>query len=91
VVVSLAAGPEHVPDQPSWACSSCGKDWPCDPARERLTHDHRDDPVALSVWMGAQLGLAALEMERVTPEELYTRFVAWTRPPPLPLDAEVTR
>lgn len=79
---------DHAPEQPAWTCSSCGKDWPCAPARERLARDYRDDPVALSVYMGAQLGLATFELDTaaVTSLELFDRFVAWPLALRVPLD-----
>lgn len=74
----------HLPDQPSWHCFVCKADWPCDPAREALRGEYAETPVMLAIWMGAQLGLAASEIPvRVTPAELYERFIAWTRPAPL--------
>ena len=27
---------EHQPKRPQWDCEACGKEWPCDPAREAL-------------------------------------------------------
>jgi hypothetical protein len=82
--VTVPARAEHLPDQPAWVCGTCGKDWPCDPARERAKLEHQADPVGLSVYFGALLGVAASEIPvRVTPGELYERFIAWTRPTPL--------
>jgi hypothetical protein len=84
VTVTIPRLYEHVPDQPAWTCSSCGNDWPCDPAREHLTEEYQDEPVALAIYMGAHLGLAAFEIKNtVTLLELFQRFVAWTKPQPL--------
>jgi hypothetical protein len=84
MAVTVPVVPEHLPDQPAWTCGTCGQDWPCDPARERAKLEHRDDPVGLSVYFGALLGIAAAEIpSRVTPGELFDRFIAWTRPQPL--------
>ena len=79
----------HLPDQPAWTCGSCGKDWPCDPAREALAVEYRDDVVMLSIWMGAQLGLAVMEIRpRPTPQELYHRFIAWALALRVPMEVE---
>ncbi|MDQ7910793.1 hypothetical protein RB614_40510 [Phytohabitans sp. ZYX-F-186] len=76
----------HQPIRPTWACDTCGGDWPCPPAREALTAEHAADPVALGVYMAVQLGHAAGDMPEATARDLYRRFIVWTRP--LPLDAE---
>lgn len=70
-------GREHVPHRPSWDCWACGKDWPCNPAREDLAATM--DRVVLAMFMGDRMVQAAHDMLTVTPEELFERFLDWTR------------
>ncbi|MDI6101610.1 hypothetical protein QLQ12_23600 [Actinoplanes sp. NEAU-A12] len=67
---------EHTPDRPSWDCRSCGRPWPCDPARERLVREH--GRVELAVLMWDQLEEAAREMPHTPASELFDRFLRWT-------------
>ncbi|MGN9908231.1 hypothetical protein ACTMTJ_11875 [Phytohabitans sp. LJ34] len=71
---------EHTPTRPSWKCSSCGSDWPCDDARDQLYKEYGEQRVNLAVYMATQLGHAAGELPGVSTTELYQRFIAWTRP-----------
>ncbi|MFC0526201.1 flavin reductase [Phytohabitans kaempferiae] len=75
----MAAG-EHTPTRPSWTCSDCGEDWPCDKARGQLGQEYGEHRVNLAVYMATQLGHAAGELSGVSTTELYQRFIAWTRP-----------
>lgn len=68
----------HTPG-PDWNCG-CGKAWPCDTAREQLALDYINDPVGLAVYMAGQMGRAADELYHLQPDEIYDRFMAWTRP-----------
>ena len=75
---------EHRPRRPSWDCEACDRPWPCDPAREYLASTL--DDYLVPVYMVGQLELAAADLlPAVSADELYERFVAWTRPAPLPL------
>lgn len=70
----------HRPDRPSWLCAACGQPYPCSPARVELSEQYADDRVGLSVYMGMQLEHAAGEIGATTPpEELFERFILWTR------------
>ena len=69
----------HTPDRPSWACRACGRDWPCDPAREQLVATM--DAAMLTSHMATLLTLAAAENRLVPAEELFERFIAWTKRP----------
>lgn len=69
----------HVAVRPAWICGSCGKDWPCGPARVELAEEYGAERVSLSVQMAIQLGRAAHDLTSATPHELYERFVEWTR------------
>ncbi|MEV1289038.1 hypothetical protein [Micromonospora sp. NPDC049679] len=70
----------HVPDRPSWSCAGCGApQWPCEHAKAELTATY--DPVGLAMYGAERLAEAARDLPTATPEELFTRFVAWTRNP----------
>ena len=69
---------EHAAARPSWECRSCGKGWPCDPARERLALEM--DRVSLAVFMWLNLEEAAGDMPLQPASELYERFIDWTNP-----------
>jgi hypothetical protein len=67
---------EHSPARPSWDCLSCGRPWPCDPAREELSrHNGRVD---LAVTMWDYLEEAARDMPQTPASELFDRFLRWT-------------
>jgi hypothetical protein len=70
------AGTEHLAGRPEWDCRSCGRPWPCDPAREGLIAEM--DRTALSVYMWVNLEEAVLELPRTPASELFERFIAWT-------------
>ena len=67
---------DHTPDRPSWDCRSCGKAWPCDPAREDLVAEM--DRVGLAIYMWMNLEDAVMEVPRMPTSELFERFIAWT-------------
>ena len=71
----------HDPTRPGWTCGSCGRDWPCDPAREQLVDEHRGDRIGLTIRMGNMLIDATHDGLSGRPEELYDRFVTWARRP----------
>lgn len=71
---------EHTPTRPSWKCSACGADWPCEEARDQLYEEYGAQRVNLAVYMATQLGHAAGELAGASTTELYQRFIAWTRP-----------
>ena len=72
-------GDGHLPEQPGWDCLACRQPWPCPPARVRLGEEYGRDRVSLSMYMAGLLNEAAGEIPSVTPQELFERFVAWTR------------
>ena len=66
----------HDPARPSWKCGTCGRSWPCQPAREQL---HRAHPrVDLAVLMWDHLEEAARDMPQTPASELFERFLRWT-------------
>ena len=71
---------EHLPHRPSWDCLSCGRPWPCDPAREELAA--RLDGVALAIYVWDRLEEAAGELPPTPSQELFDRFLRWTRRQP---------
>lgn len=75
----------HVPLRPLWICRSCAGPWPCPIARLTLKGEYHDDRPALAVFMSTVLHEATAELSKLAnpgppPEELFTRFVEWTRP-----------
>ena len=67
---------DHTAERPSWDCRSCGKPWPCDPARERLIAEL--DRVQLAIYMWVNLEEAAHDMPKGPADELFERFIKWT-------------
>ena len=70
---------EHEPSRPSWDCLTCGRPWPCDPAREHLTLVHHGP--TLAIMATDRLLQATQDMPTASPNELFERFLAWTRSP----------
>ncbi len=71
---------EHVPDRPSWNCHSCGRPWPCPPARTDLARQHETAPTAVGAYLHGQYLVAAFDI-RDRPDrnahDLYERIVGW--------------
>jgi hypothetical protein len=67
---------DHIPHRPSWDCRSCGRPWPCDAARERLTREHSRMELALLMW--DQIEEAARDMPQTPASALFDRFLRWT-------------
>ncbi|WP_240033066.1 hypothetical protein [Micromonospora globbae] len=72
-------GNGHQPERPSWDCLSCRQPWPCPPARVKLGETYGPDRIGLGMYMGALLLAAVIEMPEPAPDDLFQRFVAWTR------------
>jgi hypothetical protein len=74
-------GDPHEPNRPGWTCRTChgGVPWPCSLARTRLAEAYRIDRVGLSMFMGDLLTAALVEMPTTEPQELFERFITWTR------------
>ena len=70
---------DHVASYPSWDCQACGRQWPCDPAREALKSEPDMTRTPLAMLMAAHLTTAAADMPTAPPDELWERFLAWTR------------
>jgi hypothetical protein len=75
-VTAIVDADEHVAERPSWDCRSCGKAWPCDPARERLISEL--DRVSLAIFMWIILEEAVGDLPREPASDLFERFVRWT-------------
>lgn len=79
---------QHLPRRPSWLCRVCAATWPCASARMLLRVEYGTDRVALSIYMASQLFDATADLLRLNPDpppdpqELFTRFLAWTAPSP---------
>lgn len=74
-------GGAHQALRPGWTCTTCngGAPWPCSPARVRLAEEYAANRVNLSMFMGNLLTDALTEMPATSPEELFERFISWTR------------
>lgn len=72
---------EHLADRPSWDCAACGRPWPCEPARERLTADHQHDQVALAMLLWIYFEAYVMEVGQGPATEAYQRFIGWSRRP----------
>ena len=76
----------HVAMRPSWDCVACGKDWPCDPAREELVTELGDGTeLAKRAWDSLEQYCvdASRDPGRLPFGEAFERFIAWTRRVPL--------
>jgi hypothetical protein len=72
----MTAAEEHIPSRPSWDCGTCGRPWPCESARRRLSAEL--GRVDLAVLMWDHLEEAARDMPRTPASELFDRFLRWT-------------
>jgi hypothetical protein len=75
--VSAEPLPEHLPGRPSWGCLTCGKAWPCEPARGLMAAEM--DVVQLSVYGWITLEQAAADLPDLPVAEMFDRFLRWTR------------
>jgi hypothetical protein len=66
----------HWPRRPSWDCLRCARPWPCDPARESLAHD---DANTRNIYLSIQMEQATEDMPTAPADDLYERFLGWTR------------
>lgn len=68
---------EHIPLRPSWECAACGKDWPCDAAREQLAIDTGGGtPLRMLAW--SYLDDFTRDVPVVFADGTYERFLGWT-------------
>lgn len=72
-------GGGHQVVRPAWDCRTCGAAWPCAPARAKLAAAYGGDRVGLSIHMGILLHAAAGEIPPDVDDQLFTRFLGWTR------------
>ncbi len=73
----------HIGVPPGWDCAACRKPWPCDQAKARLLAEYRKSPSSLTVYMHGHLAVAIADLNPA-PADLWSRFIAWTRPAPTP-------
>jgi hypothetical protein len=69
----------HLGDRPTWTCRTCGADWPCGPARERLLREYESDPTSLAMLMWTHLEHFSLDQGAGPLAGAFDRFIAWTR------------
>jgi hypothetical protein len=70
---------EHVPERPSWDCRRCGKDWPCDPARDELRREYAEYPTVTAFYLSSQQHDYLDDTPDFSMDELYDRFFGWVR------------
>lgn len=71
---------DHQPDRPSWNCSTCSEEWPCPPAKVRLT-EATGGGTALAITSWNYLEEFIRDQPTGPLAEVFDRFVRWTRPP----------
>ncbi|MFI1992860.1 hypothetical protein [Actinoplanes sp. NPDC020271] len=71
---------EHLWERPSWECRSCGRPWPCAPARTVLAAE--PDQISLALYMSGHLEQAVVDLPRRPPHEMFDRFLRWIHPRP---------
>lgn len=69
----------HEPRRSDWICRCCSQPYPCAAVRDRLVAVHGLGP-QLARAGATMLDLAVRDGLEATPEQLWTRFVAWTEP-----------
>ena len=67
----------HIADRPSWNCRSCGRAWPCHPARAHLWVEFRGNPTALRIYLVLNAVEAARDLPEVDRTAIDNRFVGW--------------
>lgn len=67
--------PRHRPIRPGWGCDACEENWPCGPAKKRLSSSTTAMRLALLAWR--DFDQAAEDLPPGA--ELYERFIGWTR------------
>jgi hypothetical protein len=72
-----AEPPTHHPIRPSWACGTCGVEWPCLTARERLTAELTGTRLAMLMW--TYLEQFSFDQGAGPLTGAFDRFIAWTR------------
>ncbi|GAB1689424.1 hypothetical protein [Krasilnikovia sp. M28-CT-15] len=81
----------HTPLLPSYDCSCCGAPWPCGPAKVELFEEMRLNRIHVVLYLGAHLRGALDEAisdhDWSHVDNLYERFVGWTKRPPTQPDA----
>lgn len=69
---------QHPAARPSWECATCGRPWPCPPARAEISGGASAFAVAL--YMGLCYQEAAEELPGTPLVELHRRFLGWRIP-----------
>lgn len=70
---------QHDPDRDTWQCRDCAAaEWPCEPARERLTGEF-DSVTSLRMYLMALAAEALPTLAAMDASEVYLRFLGWVR------------
>ncbi len=77
-VASPGDAGKHTAERPQWTCRACGLAWPCEPARQELRSSMKG--TSLAIYATNQLDAAVRDLPKLSPAELWERFVAWTKP-----------
>jgi hypothetical protein len=76
----MQSKPEHLPSRPDWRCSSCGRLWPCDPAREHLAQEFAASSTGLAMLLWGHFEDYVIDSGPGPLSEAYERFLGWSRP-----------
>lgn len=68
--------PDHQPSRPSWSCGTCGEEWPCPTARERLMRELSGTRLAMLMW--AHMEAFAFDAGPGPLRDWFERFIGWT-------------
>lgn len=69
----------HLPSRPSWICTECYADWPCEVQRSRLGALYRNDLVQLHLAMAPKFVQAVEDLPNHRPGAVWDRFLGWIR------------
>ena len=75
--------------RPLWRCRACGAEWPCSPARLHLLCEYDGHRLSLMLYLVVVLNEAVEDAHRlglsIDLAAWYTRMIAWTRRPEMPV------
>lgn len=70
----------HAPRRPAWMCIWCREPYPCPDGRVQLLAAQGGYTPELAVRAVELMELAIADLGEVPVDELYRRFLAWTKP-----------
>jgi hypothetical protein len=71
----------HLPEHPSFDCSTCGEPWPCAPAKVELSEEYLGDVISLAMYLSQHMAeavdAAVRDRRWRQVDNLYDRFLGW--------------